>query len=114
MVAFLLLMASLCTHAQFSPANAAAPSGSALSIPQAQLIQPEALNSLLKAASKPLMLQVGSHILFAESHIPGSEYVGPGSRPDGLQKLQDFHCALLRLLPLGTLSKHCARVCQVD
>ncbi len=34
------------------------------------------------------MLQVGSRVLFAESHIPGSEYIGPGSQPAGLQALQ--------------------------
>ena len=53
--------------------------GSALSIPQAQLIQPEALNLLLQAkgTGKPLVLQVGSHVLYAEAHIPGSEYAGP-------------------------------------
>ncbi len=78
--------ASSC-KAQFmsSPGDA-----SALSVPQAQLIQPEALAHMLKssAASRPLMLQVGSRVLFAESHIPGSVYTGPGSQPVGLQALQ--------------------------
>jgi hypothetical protein len=40
------------------------------------------------AAPKPLMLQVGSHVLFAEGHIPGSFYTGAGSQPAGLQALQ--------------------------
>jgi hypothetical protein len=47
---------------------------------------PEALrHSMLTAsAEKPLVLQVGSHMMYAEGHIPGSEYVGkvrnrPGS-----------------------------------
>ena len=35
------------------------------------------------------MLQVGSHVLFAEAHIPGSEYAGAGGESDGLQTLRD-------------------------
>lgn len=54
-------------------------------------MQPEQLNRLLesKSASKPLILQVGSHMLFAEAHIAGSEYVGPGSQPAGLDQLKN-------------------------
>jgi hypothetical protein len=46
---------------------------------------------LLRAqgAAKPLVLQVGSHLLFAQAHIPGSEYAGAGSQPAGLKQLQD-------------------------
>ncbi|MDR3751177.1 MAG: rhodanese-like domain-containing protein [Terracidiphilus sp.] len=67
-------------------------------MPQTQLIQPEALNRLLQSArsEKPLVLQVGSHILFAESHIPGAEYIGPGSQPAGLQVLQSRVSSLPR------------------
>jgi hypothetical protein len=74
--------------AQFS--GNAAPPESALSIPNAQLLQPEELNRLLhaKGEEKPLVLQVGSHVLFAESHIQGAEYAGPGSQPAGLNLLQ--------------------------
>ena len=73
--------------AQYTPNSGA---GSALSVPQAQLIQPEALNNLLQAktADKPLLLQVGSHLLFDEAHIPGSVYAGAGSQPAGLKQLQ--------------------------
>jgi hypothetical protein len=86
----LLLFASPFAGSQ-SPAGAAPLPGSALSIPQAQLLQPEELNRWLQSggADKPLVRQVGSHILYAEAHIPGSEYAGPGSRPGGLQVLQD-------------------------
>jgi len=74
------------------PAQYVAPTseaGSAMSIPQTQLIQPETLNQLLqtKGADKPLILQVGSHVLFGESHIPGSEYAGPGSQSTGIDLL---------------------------
>jgi thiosulfate/3-mercaptopyruvate sulfurtransferase len=74
-------------QAQYTPVSGP---GSALSIPQAQLIQPAALNRLLqtKGADKPLLLQVGSHLLFDEAHIPGSVYAGAGSQPVGLEQLQ--------------------------
>ncbi len=75
-------------RAQFS--SNAVSSASALSIPQAQLIQPEALNALLQAkgTSKPLLLQVGSRLMFNEAHIAGSIYAGPGSQTAGLQLLE--------------------------
>jgi thiosulfate/3-mercaptopyruvate sulfurtransferase len=83
-------------QAQFM--NPAPPPSSALSIPQANVMQPEELLPLLKAtgAQKPLMLQVGSHMLFAQAHIPGSEYAGPGSQPAGIQMLEDRVKALPR------------------
>ena len=64
---------------------------SAFSISNAQVLQPEELNRILHAqgANRPLVLQVGSHMLFAEAHIAGSEYAGPGSQAAGLKQLQD-------------------------
>lgn len=63
---------------------------SAFSIPQAQLIQPADLNRMLtaKTGDKPLVLQVGSRVLFQQAHIVGSEYTGPGSQPEGLDQLK--------------------------
>jgi thiosulfate/3-mercaptopyruvate sulfurtransferase len=85
---YVLLSSNVQTQAQF--AGNGVPAGSALTIPQAQLLMPDALQKLLTttSAEKPLMLQVGSHMMFAEGHIPGSEYVGQGSQPAGLQQLQ--------------------------
>ena len=79
--------------AQFTPLTG--PS-STYSIPQAQLIQPEALVHLMqtKGADKPLLLQVGSHLLFDETHIAGSVYAGAGSQPAGLQQLQSVVATL--------------------
>jgi hypothetical protein len=59
-------------------------------IPEAQWMKPEALLPLLKStgADKPLVLQMGSHVLFAQSHIVGSEYMGPGSQAEGINQLQ--------------------------
>jgi thiosulfate/3-mercaptopyruvate sulfurtransferase len=92
-VALGLLCGSLQSRAQSVPTTG---QGSALSIPQAQLIQPDALNHMLqtKGADRPLVLQVGSHLLFEEAHIPGSVYAGPGSQPTGLQQLQSYVAAL--------------------
>jgi len=64
-----------------------APSDS--TIPQAQLITPEQLAQALQSAKpKPLLLQVGPHTLYAQAHIPGSEYMGAGSSDEGQQKLR--------------------------
>jgi len=71
---------------------------SAISIPKAQLLQPDELNDLLRQSgeAKPLVLQVGSHVLFDEAHIPGSEYAGPGSQPAGRKLLTGRVAALPR------------------
>jgi thiosulfate/3-mercaptopyruvate sulfurtransferase len=65
-------------------------SGQAASIPATRLINPEDLVKLLQTSSKekPLMIQVGSNVLFAQAHIPGSEYIGPTSSESGLQQLR--------------------------
>lgn len=63
--------------------------GQASSIPASRLMNPEDLVKLLQSGKeKALMLQVGSHILFLQAHIPGSEYVGPASNDAGLQQLR--------------------------
>lgn len=75
-------------NAQSSKAPAPA---SASTIPQDRLIQPEALVRLLKAEpeKKPLILQVGPRVMFAQAHIPGAQYAGPGSQAAGIQSLED-------------------------
>lgn len=77
----------------------AAPSpSSASSIPASALLQPEELNQLLRrpTAEKPLVLQVGSHVLYAEAHIPRAEYAGPGSQDAGAQVLRNRVASLPR------------------
>lgn len=63
----------------------------ASSIPTADLIQPEELAAQLadNKAEKALILQVGSHVMFAQAHIPGAEYAGPAGKEDGLQTLKE-------------------------
>jgi len=81
----------LALHPSHAAAQWAAPApASATTIPTSQLIQPDELNRLLntRGAEKPLMLQVGSHMMFAQAHIPGSEYIGPGSQSEGVQQLR--------------------------
>jgi rhodanese-related sulfurtransferase len=62
----------------------------ATSLPSSQLIQPEHLVKLLQSTKgeKPLLIQVGSRVLYAQAHIPGSEYLGQASSEDGLQRLR--------------------------
>ena len=49
----------------------------------------ELLKALQSAKSdKPLLIHVGSHVLYTQAHIPGSEYIGPGSDPTALQRLR--------------------------
>lgn len=64
--------------------------GQATSIPASQQVTPEDLVKMLQSSSKqkPLMIQVGSHVLYTQAHIPGSEYIGPASGEAGLQQLR--------------------------
>ncbi len=59
-------------------------------IPTTRLINPDELVKVLQSSKgeKPLMIQVGSHVLFSQAHIPGSEYIGPASTEIGLQQLR--------------------------
>jgi thiosulfate/3-mercaptopyruvate sulfurtransferase len=84
---FLIAVFGATTHclAQFPD-----PSTSASSIPETERMQPAELAKLLQShdAESPLVLQVGSRVMFGQAHIPGSEYAGPGSQPAGLQLLE--------------------------
>jgi thiosulfate/3-mercaptopyruvate sulfurtransferase len=78
----LLLLSAVClisiqTFAQWS------------SIAPGRLISAEDLAKIIQSGKeKPLMLQVGSHMLFLQAHIPGSEYAGTGATEAGLQQLR--------------------------
>jgi thiosulfate/3-mercaptopyruvate sulfurtransferase len=73
---FAVCLISIQAIAQWSP------------IAPGRLINPEDLVKLLQSKEKPLMLQVGSHMLFLQAHIPGSEYAGPAANESGLQQLR--------------------------
>jgi thiosulfate/3-mercaptopyruvate sulfurtransferase len=53
-------------------------------------LTPEELVKALQARKgpKPLLFQVGSHMLYVQAHIPGSEYVGAGATAEGIQNLR--------------------------
>ncbi len=82
-LAAVLLGAAICCLPAAPAAHAQ--SGTALKLDSAIQIEPLDLNTILHgSAAKPLILQVGSKVLFAESHIPGSEFFGPAAPPDAL------------------------------
>lgn len=58
-------------------------------VPSPALMQPAELVRMLHSSEKPLILQVGSHVLYAEAHIPDSEYVGAAGTSVGLQALRE-------------------------
>ncbi len=62
---------------------------SASALSQSQLIKPEELVKVLKASkAKPLILNVGPRMLYMQAHIPGAEFIGPGSDPEALKQLR--------------------------
>ena len=86
-------------------AGPAATASAAAAEPQAGgpvLIQPAELVNILKSpkAQKPLVIQVGFYVLYVQAHIPGSEYVGPASSPEGLQMLRQRVASLPRTQPI--------------
>jgi thiosulfate/3-mercaptopyruvate sulfurtransferase len=62
----------------------------ASSIPSDALIQPEELANIVQSAKspKPLILQVGSNVLYVQAHVPGSEYAGAAANESGRQQLR--------------------------
>ncbi len=59
-------------------------------IATSHLINPDELVKILQSSKgeKPLLIHVGSHVLYAQAHIPGSEYIGPASDAAALQRLR--------------------------
>ncbi len=74
-------------HAQKAAAQPTVPVVTA--IPPQALLQPAELVKLMSKQEKVLILQVGSRVLFAQAHIPGSEYAGSANTAAGLQVLSD-------------------------
>ena|SRR5208282_983148 len=56
------------------------------------------LNSQLPAvkAGKIVLIQVGFHVMYKMGHIPGSQYAGPASKPEGLAALEKLVAKLPR------------------
>jgi thiosulfate/3-mercaptopyruvate sulfurtransferase len=87
--AFILLSQSALALAEHKPAA---------SIPAADLMQPAELAANLRstAVPKPLLLQVGFRNLYAQAHIPDSEYIGPAKEEAGLNQLRNRVAKLSR------------------
>jgi thiosulfate/3-mercaptopyruvate sulfurtransferase len=52
-------------------------------------LSPEELVRILAGKGpKPLLFHVGSHMFFVQAHIPGSEYLGAGNSPEGIERLR--------------------------
>jgi rhodanese-related sulfurtransferase len=84
----MLLLGALAAMANADPPGHASSSADA-AIPATELLQPGDLAQTLRSsyAEAPLILQVGSHVLYAQAHIPGAEYAGAGGQEAGLQAL---------------------------
>ena len=93
----------------------------AFPIPTVQRMLPADLNRLLRTpeAEKPLVLQVGSRVMYDQARIPGADYAGPGSTQQGLKLLHDRVAKLPRrtliviycgCCPLGSLPEYRPRV----
>jgi hypothetical protein len=93
-------------------------------IPLAELLEPAELVPMLHASGTdhPLILQVGSHVLYAEAHIAGSQYAGAGGgqgRPSVAARTGQnpeegsVPRHLLRMLSLGPVSEHSAGISGV-
>ncbi|HET9183605.1 MAG TPA: rhodanese-like domain-containing protein [Candidatus Angelobacter sp.] len=62
------------------------------------LIHPQELATLLKSPKgrKPLVFYIGPEIFYQQAHIPGAEFLGPDSMPQGVEKLHKRAAALSR------------------
>lgn len=58
-------------------------------IGNAQLLQPEELVKILQSSGpKPLILNIGPRTLYQQARIPGAEFIGQGSEPQGIEALK--------------------------
>ena len=60
---------------------------SAKTVDSKYVIEPTTLVSIL--LQKPTILNVGPRAIYAQAHVPGSEYVGMTSQPDGIKALHN-------------------------
>ena len=91
-IGFTAILIAICAtygvivHAQ-QPA-ATPPVQTDTAIPPQAILQPAELVQMLNTSPKPLVLQTGSHVLYAEAHIPGAEYAGPAGKSEGIEALR--------------------------
>ncbi len=59
------------------------------SVDGVEVIQPGDLAKVVQSSGpKPLILNVGPRLLYAQAHIPGAEYMGAASEREGIERLQ--------------------------
>ena len=85
-----LLSMVIAALALASAQTTAKPSSAANDLPAASQIQSSELAQAMKAtgAQKPVVLYVGPKAFYAQAHIPGSEFIGPVGKPEGMDKLR--------------------------
>jgi len=85
----LCLILAVVFAATFAVAQAAPSAEQELAPGSAHVIAPEDLLKLLQASGeKPVVLNVGPALLFMQARIPGAEFIGAASTPQGLEKLR--------------------------
>jgi thiosulfate/3-mercaptopyruvate sulfurtransferase len=82
------ICAASCVSVQAQQSPAKPPADTATSIPPQAILQPAELVQMLNTSAKPLVLQTGSHVLYAEAHIAGAEYAGPAGTSAGIEVLR--------------------------
>lgn len=86
-VAALLLFASA-IYSQSAQTGSFGSAETDAAIPKTDYLQPQKLAEMLREPGpKPLILQVGSRVLFEEAHITGAEYAGPAGSTQGMNLL---------------------------
>lgn len=88
-LSFVAVLASALVFAQSGPSKSKAAADQSSSA-GANLIQPEDLARIVQSpkAVRPLIFHVGFRVLYLQAHIPNSEYIGPASEPEGIQRLR--------------------------
>jgi thiosulfate/3-mercaptopyruvate sulfurtransferase len=70
-------------------------------LPAASQIQPsELLQSMKTSGSQPAVLYVGPRAFYLQGHIPGSDYIGPVGKPDGIATLRTRVASVRKDMPI--------------
>ena len=86
---FLLILLSLVSFTSTAQWRNPPSEAIADSLSKSQLITADELLPLLQSAKqKPLILNVGPRMLYAQAHIPGAEFIGQGSDPATMDALK--------------------------
>ena len=95
-ILFLAVMCLLIGPEAWAQFSSPATSLSATAVPQSDLMQATELVGMLRAdgVKRPVVIQVGSLVMFQQAHILNSVFAGPGSQPEGLILLKKFAAPL--------------------